>query len=374
MVNNLAATQDSAVAFQQIFWSKRRPILLIVFICAIGCGSPAPPSTRVAPRSPLRLKADSLVQIVDTCNEPTQFLVPFTVASKCVIIDIRKSCTCVSAGSDFVGKPLVENQEYELPVEILLGGKTDTSVKLNVVTDDGAETPLSFDVICKSEPKVIPSIIDCEYVDGASDQPSGRFSVQRTREKAGQPLEPIKKVCATQCLEVRLVDVEISERGATFSNQNRRGHVAVSETLWWEWRWTGTPTGITADKIEIAWRDRALPVTVVNFRIKSRPVLHGLVEDLWCGTIPPGAKWTHRLVIFPEPSVGEIESVTSDCPFATASIHRSGDHDLLHIDIEVHAPTEPGSFQGNLHVNFSNTRIKPATIKVRGIVATSNFR
>lgn len=344
-------------------WNKTRVALIagLALAAVAGCGNASSKNL-----SQIVFDRESFEFVVPDNAPLFETSIPFTVqgAQPVRVASIEKSCQCAEAGEGMIDIPLHPGKKYDLPVRIKIGGKTDFSVVIRLLSDQNQTFECYVRGVVASPPKSVPSVITAEFKRGSKEQLTGKFVVYRTRSSSADSLKPLSDE-----IEGRYVRIRFLKHSEPLRPKGAIGADApVIDALEWMWEMKNPPEQDCDEHIEIAWENEGIDATDLPFRYVGAPLVPGLVDALFCGRLPKGEKWSHTLTLrVPLRKGGDIEAVTSDQPFVSCRIERK-DEQLVHVHIDVEAPSVAGEFSATLQFRFADPDVPVSSVRVFGIV------
>ena len=342
-------------------------IIVLLAILNSGCGASVTPTERNPGNSAeLLFHEEDLNLGAVSGNDAATVVYPFSVKGSGIvkITAFQKSCGCLSVGEELLGRALIAGQEYKLSVQVDIRAKTLFKKKIFVVTDTGKQFVLTVSGLHESLPKPDPERIVCEYSKANSQLPTGTFSTHRIRHQTTPPLLPIAK-------EFRKGNLVVS-----FERQTsvRVGESAENEIIDWKWGLEAPPAEDRIEVIRIPWCDFLGRETVVTFHIVQKPLVHGMVKELFCGSLDRGGSWQHNLTLYipDDHPAGQLVGCTPTAEFIDVKVKRTAPLTVLHFDVT--APSEPGAIDERVELRFANSTDTTESIRIFGVVRAVSGR
>ena len=293
--------------------------------------------------------------------------IPFRVqGDQPVTIDsVYRSCKCTSVGEGVVGEKLFPGRQYALPVTIDVGQSTALGTRIDLNSGGKLLGFVVVRAVLEDDPYAVPQTVRAEFSDPGDAAPSGEFVVIRKRSASGRPLEPAESTVRGKGIEARLLRNDPVEE----KRMDALTPGFVMDRLIWRWTTISGVRDYVDESLVIPWKDGDLTPASIHFNVTKAPLLKGVVENLRCGPLRAGERWSYTMVLRESGSRRpKIASIRGADDSVSTTVKEVGDK-LTLVKFSVTAPAKSGEFKTFADIVFADHSIPPLRVPITGSVA-----
>lgn len=303
---------------------------------------------------------DKGVVWVGPSPEPLEFAFPFAVWQRTPvrITQVETTCACTVATGDLVGRELPPGASETLRIKLSAGQRAGVVEERALVhSDPASDAPmiLSLKATILHPARMLGATPVLSGVAGAG-RPRGVVRITRLRSAAEAPLQ----LEAIDCDQgnLRVIGLESTHSANAYTNTMADN---VDITLEADGAY---PIGVSKTTMRLAWK-HGVPPTVAPLKIELRHPIRPALERIFLGELRPGEQRTVEVPLEVEGPLA-VHSVRLGCEGSIVEAHLSGVP--WRLVVLARAPTVPGRFEGQVHLQLAKPRLPATRLLVVGLV------